>query len=446
MATSCPPSRARVPLQKRTSRNTLVTNAYFSEYLCDHTPTEAFERFILSSSYNFDPDLAADTVQDLRSAGKDGKRHPQMLNRLMSTLLHPFIHIGFGYEFGIPGQVAEGLAVTAVHHAYQPELVPPSFFSELTVLSILSGLTSRLSLPPAHGKKRPTFAFLRRIRDHPRLSQDALRPQLEVELQYRYRTIVPVIGDAIAALVEEWANEWLGDARTDADAEERLNGMVEEVTWGNAIWFAVRGWETRGDRGRAFNADFFVWAQLRAHLVMSSVFLITLVLRSDHSPYPRPPLASRVMLLKAYLSTCAGFYLSRGNGPLPVEEFYAATNDRLTAPPAVPGPPGAKRQPLSSPGGAWTRIIANAIAYPDEHVPNTIRTLAVFTARWGSRPAGYFAGGGKDGLEDREALDGTLFVRAASLALDRLGWAHESGKELPEWDYEGYYNWGDIEA
>ena len=31
-----------------------------------------------------------------------------MLNRLMSALLHPFIHIGYGFEFGIPGQVAEG--------------------------------------------------------------------------------------------------------------------------------------------------------------------------------------------------------------------------------------------------------------------------------------------------------------------------------------------------
>jgi hypothetical protein len=85
------------------------------------------------------------------------------------------------------------------------------------------------------------------------------------------------------------------------------------------------------------------------------------------------------------------------------------------------------------------------IAYPEEHVPKTIRSLAVFAARWGSRPTGYFAGGGEDGLEGREALDGTLFVRAASLTLDRLGWAHESGKELVEWDYEGYYNWREIE-
>ena len=175
-----------------------------------------------------------------------------------------------------------------------------------------------------------------------------------------------------------------------------------------------------------------------AHLVTSSVFLLTLVFPSDKSPYPPIPLASRLTLLKAYLATCAGWYISRGNGRMPLEEFYAATNNRLTAPPAVPAPPDAKRKPLGAPGGPWERIVANAVAHPEEHLPKAVRSLAVFATRWGGRPSGYFAGGGEDGLEGREVLDGTLFVRAASLALDRLGWAHEAGKELGEWDFEGY--------
>lgn len=185
--------------------------------------------------------------------------------------------------------------------------------------------------------------------------------------------------------------------------------------------------------------------QSSAHLVTSSVFLLTLVSRSVNSPYPPLSFASRLQLLKTYLSACAGFYIGRGNGSLPIEEFYTATRDQLTAPPAVPGPPGAKRQPLSASGGPWGRIITNAIAFPEEHVAKTIRSLAVFAARWGSRPAGYFAGGGEDGLEGRETLDGTIFVRAAGLTLDRLGWAHESGKALVEWGYEAYYDWREIE-
>ena len=159
------------------------------------------------------------------------------------------------------------MASAAVHGGEQTDLVPPSFFSKLPGPGIFSGLTSRLSLlriAPVHEEKRPTFSFLRRIRDHPKLSPDALFSQTEVGLRQRYPAVVSKAGDSIVALVEEWVNEWLVDAQTDADVEKRLEGMVEEVTWGNVIWFAVGGWQARGDEhGRTFNADFFVWVQLR---------------------------------------------------------------------------------------------------------------------------------------------------------------------------------------
>jgi hypothetical protein len=62
----------------------------------------------LSSSSNFDPELAANDVNDIKKAADEGKKHPEMLNRLLAGLLHPFIHLIYGFEFGLPGQVAEG--------------------------------------------------------------------------------------------------------------------------------------------------------------------------------------------------------------------------------------------------------------------------------------------------------------------------------------------------
>jgi len=166
--------------------------------------------------------------------------------------------------------------------------------------------------------------------------------------------------------------------------------------------------------------------------------LLTVVLPYGDSPYPPVPLSSRLTLLKAYLATSAGWYISRGNAALPIKDFYSATSDRLTAPPAAPVPPSASRKPLTAPGGPWERIVVNTVAHPDEHLSKAVRSLATFATRWGGRPTGYYAGGGDNGLEGREELDGTLFVRIASLTLDRLGWAHESGKGLSHWDHDGF--------
>jgi hypothetical protein len=63
----------------------------------------------LSHPVNFDLNLPANDVQDIKNAAKQGKNHPEMLNRLLAGLVHPFIHLAYGLEFGLPGQVAEGL-------------------------------------------------------------------------------------------------------------------------------------------------------------------------------------------------------------------------------------------------------------------------------------------------------------------------------------------------
>ncbi len=75
--------------------------AFFTDYLQHHSPTEALERFIFSPGYNF--------VSDPEVTKHDSSKHPQMLNRLLAGLIHPFIHLGYGFEFGLLGQVAEGI-------------------------------------------------------------------------------------------------------------------------------------------------------------------------------------------------------------------------------------------------------------------------------------------------------------------------------------------------
>jgi len=159
-----------------------------------------------------------------------------------------------------------GLAQTAVHQVDQAELVPPSYFSTPAASGLL---TSFMSLSPEAStctsnllplpEKRPTFAFHRRIRDDPAFSVELPSTDSARQWYQRYRAVVKAVGSSVHNLVQEWTAEWLAGTRSDLDAEVRLKDMVEEVIWGNVIWYGVGGWASRGDSGREMNADFLLY-------------------------------------------------------------------------------------------------------------------------------------------------------------------------------------------
>ncbi|KAF8996895.1 hypothetical protein BDQ17DRAFT_1363852 [Cyathus striatus] len=61
-------------------------------------------------------------------ADKSGKL-PGMAVRFIEGLIHPFIHTGYGFEFGMPGMVVEGLAMAAVHEAKSFSKIMPASMS-----------------------------------------------------------------------------------------------------------------------------------------------------------------------------------------------------------------------------------------------------------------------------------------------------------------------------
>jgi hypothetical protein len=152
------------------------------------------------------------------------------------------------------------------------------------------------------------------------------------------------------------------------------------------------------------------------------------------------PFSNRLMLLQTYLAVSTAWTIACGYHPLPIADFYSATNAQQFAPARAGVGAGA----LRSPGSAWTRIIPSAIQGPDGHTSKIARALVDFAMRWGTRPPGYFssrasesdAGQPPPSLEGIEKLDGTLFVRVAGLTLDKLGWVNEGEKASP-WDADG---------
>ena len=153
-----------------------------------------------------------------------------------------------------------------MHETDQTELIPPSCFTESTKDITDASLSNRLHRPdiadssttPCRSapEKRPTFAFHRYIRDH----LDSFTYELPDSPMQYYTAVVKSVGGAIHDLVQEWTEGWLAgvNARGGADTEARLAGMMEEVVWGNVIWYGIGGWASRGTGGRGLNPDFFL--------------------------------------------------------------------------------------------------------------------------------------------------------------------------------------------
>jgi hypothetical protein len=99
--------------------------------------------------------------------------------------------------------------------------------------------------------------FHHRVRDEPRFSVE-----LPSDPRQRYRAVVKAASSTIHNLIQEWTRGWLAGTCSDVEAEVRLKGMLEEVIWGNTVWYGVGGWASCGDSGQAMNAEFFLYVLL----------------------------------------------------------------------------------------------------------------------------------------------------------------------------------------
>ncbi|KAI0028806.1 hypothetical protein K488DRAFT_89369 [Vararia minispora EC-137] len=411
---------------------------FFCRALAKDSVADVLDRFVFSPAYNVNPNLPHD-----KKALKDGEKHPEMLGRFMAGVLHPMIHVGYGAEFGVVQQVAEGLAQTAIHPDYQTPTTPLYLFT--TADKYGRGL-SRLELPSRNAGPPPLLSFHQVLATDPRFTPAALgfkRPvdgdSIEGGVSY-FKTIQNT-GPTVMELVNEWYDRWIVGV-PEGELEDRLEKMVEDVIVGNVYWYTVSGYAARGKS--VFNAEF-----ITMHFVTSAIFLPTLALLPGRTRAntlnPPLPLSSRLLLVRDYLASCAIWYLARyrpSSANMSIPALYAATNSRLSLPRAshayAPGQ-APKREFIENhqktvPFGAsaWLRVVQNAAVHPNEHLIKLVRALGAFDLLYGARSAGAYAGVDK-------VLDGTIFLRSAVLTMDRLGWAYEE-EPLALWDRHGYYD------
>jgi hypothetical protein len=115
---------------------------------------------------------------------------------------------------------------------------------------------------------------------------------------------------------------------------------------------------------------------------------------------------AQVILLRAYFTTSITWWISRCVPHLDVQGFLNATD-------SLPSSEGE----ILSKANPFLDIIQSGIMHPDDHVVKIQRAFAHFSSLYSAVPKGYFKG---TELEGAEALDGSLFLRAARLTDDYM--------------------------
>ncbi|OCF42806.1 hypothetical protein I317_03408 [Kwoniella heveanensis CBS 569] len=382
---------------------------FFHKELAKLGPLETLNRYVFSPQANWEPFKCDDEKE---------REGPMMLDRLVGGVLHPFIHAGFGLEFNDRVTLAEGLAEAAIHSdelnapVLTPEYIkevlhpsnPPSCAREprlgRSLLEIYSIMLSSNKLTPAPYDK-----------------DSLINDKLKLATQDGK-------AEALRKLVDEWS---LTDEEL-ADGKDGWERKFEEV----AILVTLLACAT-GREGRPPRVDFFLM-----HTLTSSIFIPT------YLPLLSTP--NRRVLLRAYTLVALHTALARGKPRI--------NSTLLMSYDAFPTAPGSESLVKPKKGkiigdpekkesrNGWLDVVESSLAYTDSHVPKAIRSLLHFSNHYGAYPPGSFIGTYLAGGQTHETIpglaqvDGSVFIRAAGMIMQQLGWTRE-GQEEGNWDFEG---------
>ncbi|KZP16280.1 hypothetical protein FIBSPDRAFT_63876, partial [Athelia psychrophila] len=383
-----------------------ITEKNWTEYLGQQKSYSAYLTFFLEVISTTSASAALEKYVFSPAANGNGS---EMFARFMGGAFHPFIQTGYAAEFGSDPMVAQGLAMAAVTGPFVPAL-----FNDNAAQTTQSAPS--LSL----------FEIIRRVYDsetlHPVMpyDNDALLGKRIKDAASGGRV------EAIRELVAQWFSADEGVAQLEHKHEE-------------LVWVATLLLAGSGRPGRQPRLDFFLM-----HILNSSLFIPSLL-----KLVPAPAL--KVKLLKAHLAVAIFILITRGRPRIDAELMMS--NTATPAPPAsatrhlkFPPSPSAVGDPNDKDtANPWDVIVPCVMHAQDSHIVKAIRTLYFASQRFGHTAAGAVPGAlDKDGKETHkgmQALDGSVFVRAAGLAMDAIGWV-TYGEEERRWDGSAH-GWDD---
>jgi len=348
----------------------------------------------------------AETMRKYVMAPEANGNESLMLARVLGGALHPFHQIGFGAEFGQDYMIAQGLAMAAVTSAETPKFV----------LDIPSGLPEI-----AKSSKGVTLlGLLREVYDSPILKPVLpYQPGSLASSRFKKLSENPDRGTELKRIYAKWS---IDTTLTGAAAEQHFADKAEECLWQATLLLAATGRPNRAPR-----LDFFLMHILTSALCIPSLLAIL------------PDPMHKAQLLQGYARTSALFVLLRGRPRIDIPLLMSYTEFPRPPKNAAPGGTHAIGDPQSAAGetNPWLALVQNALHHKDAHVLKVVRTLYYCGVRYGSKTAGRAIGARDEKGEETHVgaakMDGTIFVRAAGVVSDTLGWITYGGKE-GEWD------------
>lgn len=333
-----------------------------------------------------------------------------MLLRFISGAVHPTIQTGYGVEFGSNAMVAQALAQAAVHsHRFVPDA--------LRIGPQPSGYVNRKSNSNGHRQPARGLSLLEILREV--YESPILKPVLPYDsdalLSKRFEDANK---DGRPEEIARLADKWIVDT---SQGQAGLDEKVEELLWVTTLLLA-----SSGKKGRKPRLDFFLM-----HLLNVSLFVPSLLKAI-------PSTDSKVTLVRSLLPVILMYVLLRGRpriDPLLLMSYTATPH-----PPVTPGQ--ADSSALGDPTkeeyvDPWPAIVSSVQYAPDAHTVKAIRTLYYAAKQYGTTPAGGAIGAfGEDGTETHTGMtkvDGTIFVRAAGVVMNTLGWVNY-GQKAGSWD------------
>ncbi|KAF9019801.1 hypothetical protein BDZ89DRAFT_1072726 [Hymenopellis radicata] len=332
--------------------------------------------------------------------GAAQNKQPLMLARLFDGAAHPMIHVGYGLEFGLSGMVVEGLAQAAVHEARDAPFYPASLFESVSAVDTLASKVvtdlvldgPKSPLAPSKPKEVHLFDIMARI-----LKDDRFKAPPADAKNFFTDTM-----KANSSAIVEYANQWT----LNLDEPHNVHRKIEQLQWMNSLVYSVSGFNAPE---KEFFADFFLM-----HLVTSSLFLPSIV------AYLTPP--SQKLFLRGYLTISLAFWVSRRprSFNLDVAKFFSADLAMPKRPSLTFESPSWALVPGTATANQWFPIIQDAILHQDDHLCKIQRAFMHFAEQYGSRESGLedFA---STELPGANAIDGSLFIRAAGLTAKAMG-------------------------